>query len=150
MYTDLHAELVYGHTGYDVTSYFRSVFIEVRKKAEMPPSTALGRILVARCFCLSHQSVRFLLSYVAVRLLPPPPHLRQSDPDRTALTTLEVIASPGGSNCSTYYTRPNTIYIAPLFRKIGAHYVCFVRIWRQLQDHRNCIDVAKADHHHHR
>ena len=28
-YTDIHAELVYSRNGYDVTSHFRSAFIEV-------------------------------------------------------------------------------------------------------------------------
>ena len=32
--TDIQADLVYSHNGYDVTSYFRSAFIEVRKTVE--------------------------------------------------------------------------------------------------------------------
>ena len=36
------------HTGYDVTTYFRSAFIEVRRTAEMPLPTALGRIFMPR------------------------------------------------------------------------------------------------------
>ena len=43
-FTDIHTDLVYGKTGYNVTSYFRSVFIKVRKTAEMPHPTAFGWI----------------------------------------------------------------------------------------------------------
>ena len=41
-FTDIHADLVYSHTEYDV-SYFWSAFIEVRiKRPKMPPLTALS------------------------------------------------------------------------------------------------------------
>ena len=48
--TVMRAGLLYGHTGYDVTSYFRSAFTEVRKTAAKPRPTALGGILAARRF----------------------------------------------------------------------------------------------------
>ena len=46
---DIHADLVYSHAGYDVISYVRLAFIEVRSSKKQPP-TALGRILVVRRF----------------------------------------------------------------------------------------------------
>ena len=51
-YTDVHADLVYCCTGYNVVSYFRSAFLKIRRKKrlKMPPPTAVGRILVARRF----------------------------------------------------------------------------------------------------
>ena len=58
----MHVDLVYNRTGYDVTSYFRSAIIEVRKRVEMQPSTAFGRILVARHFAWYNQLVGFLLT----------------------------------------------------------------------------------------
>ena len=39
---DVHVDLIYNHTGYDVTSYFRSTFIEVRKMAENAASYIYG------------------------------------------------------------------------------------------------------------
>ena len=47
---DIRADVVYGHTGYEITSYFRSAFIKLEKQPKMPPPTALGRIVVARRF----------------------------------------------------------------------------------------------------
>ena len=41
---DIHADIVSSHTAYDVTSYFRSAFIEVRSAA----SDSLDRIVAAR------------------------------------------------------------------------------------------------------
>ena len=43
---DIRADLVFGRTGYDVTSYFRLTFIEVRETGENADD--FGRILVAR------------------------------------------------------------------------------------------------------
>ena len=39
---DIRVDLVYGRTGYDVTSYFRSAFTEVRKTAENVASDIFG------------------------------------------------------------------------------------------------------------
>ena len=44
---EIHADLLYSRTGYDVISYFRSVYIEVRKK--WLKLTALIRILRFAC-----------------------------------------------------------------------------------------------------
>ena len=43
--TYIRAHLLCSHTGYDIISYFRSAFIEVRKT---PPMAAFDRILVVR------------------------------------------------------------------------------------------------------
>ena len=59
----IHADLVYSRTGYDITSYFRSAFIEVRKKTpKMSPPTALGRTSVTRHFSWLNQLVGFLFT----------------------------------------------------------------------------------------
>ena len=39
---DIHADMVLSHTEYDVTSYFRSTVIEIRKKAENAASDGFG------------------------------------------------------------------------------------------------------------
>ena len=44
---------VYSHTGYGVTSYFRSVFIEVRKMAENAASNGFGSNFSSAAFCLT-------------------------------------------------------------------------------------------------
>ena len=47
----IHADLLYSHIGYNVITYFRSVYIEVRKKRpKMPTPTTFGRIFVVRRF----------------------------------------------------------------------------------------------------
>ena len=57
----IHADLIYSHAGYDVTSYFRSAFIEVRKTVENAASDGFGSNVSGAAFCLPHQLVRFLL-----------------------------------------------------------------------------------------
>ena len=49
---NIHAYLVYSYTEYDVTSYFRSAFIDGRKCHR---HTTLGRILLALRFAWSNQ-----------------------------------------------------------------------------------------------
>ena len=52
---DIHADLFYGRTGYDIISYFRSAFIEVRKK--MTENTAFdgfGSIFCGAEFFFCH------------------------------------------------------------------------------------------------
>ena len=44
---DIYADLVYNHTGYYITSYFRSAFIGVRKKSGAQP---IGGLLVLLSF----------------------------------------------------------------------------------------------------
>ena len=56
----MHADLVYGHTGYDVTSYFRSVFTEVRKTAEKADSDGFESNFSGTAFCLPHKLVGIL------------------------------------------------------------------------------------------
>ena len=50
---DIHAFLVYRHTGYDVTSYFRSAFIEVRKTADNPTFDGFGWNFNGATLCLA-------------------------------------------------------------------------------------------------
>ena len=58
---DIHADQVYSHTGYEVTGYFWSAFIKVkRKKAIMLPLMALDQILVVQRLAYSHQLVGVL------------------------------------------------------------------------------------------
>ena len=52
---------VYNHTGYDITSYFRSAFIEVGKPAENAASDDFGSNFSGAAFCLPHQLVGILL-----------------------------------------------------------------------------------------
>ena len=59
--TNMCADLVYGHTGYDVTSYFLSAFTEVRKTAEIAASDGFGSHFSGGAFCLPHQLVGILL-----------------------------------------------------------------------------------------
>ena len=56
-YTDIQADLVNSHAGYDVTGYlyFRSAFIEVRITAENAISDSLMLNFSGVAFCLSHQ-----------------------------------------------------------------------------------------------
>ena len=58
---DIRADLVYGFTGYDVTSYFRSAFTEVQKAAENAASDGIGSNFSDAAFCLPHQLVGILL-----------------------------------------------------------------------------------------
>ena len=53
--------LVNGHTEYDITSNFRSAFIEVRKPAENAASDGFGSNFSDAAFCLPHQMVGILL-----------------------------------------------------------------------------------------
>ena len=60
-YNYIQVDLVYSHARYDITSYFRSAFIEGRKKtAENVASDGFGSIVVARRFAWPNQLVGFL------------------------------------------------------------------------------------------
>ena len=59
--TDIHADLVYSRTGYDVTRYFRSAFVEVRKTAENVASGGFVSNFSGAAFCLPCQLVDILL-----------------------------------------------------------------------------------------
>ena len=61
---DILADLIYSRTGYDVTSYFRSASIEVRKMAENAASDGFGTNFCGAAFCsiLVHLLVGFLLN----------------------------------------------------------------------------------------
>ena len=59
--TDVLADLVYRHTGYDFTSYFHRHLSKLEKMAENAPPTALGQILVVPRFAWPNQLVGFLL-----------------------------------------------------------------------------------------
>ena len=67
-----------GHIGYDVTSYFRSAFIEVRETAD-----GFGSHFSDVAFCLPHQLVGILLSYLVApkALATIRASVRPSDPD---------------------------------------------------------------------
>ena len=56
-YRDICADLFYCLTGYDVISYFRSIFIEVRKKAENAQNFS------GTAFCLPPPIGGFLVCY---------------------------------------------------------------------------------------
>ena len=49
-------------TGYDVTRYYRSAFIEVRQTAENAASDGFGSNFSGAAFCLPHQLVGILFS----------------------------------------------------------------------------------------
>ena len=51
-YMDIHTDLVFSHAKYDVTSYFQSVFIEVRKTAENAPSDGFRSNFSVAALCL--------------------------------------------------------------------------------------------------
>ena len=57
----IHADLLYSHTEYVVTIYFRLATKFEIKRPKMPPPMALGRILVAQRFAWPNQLVGFLL-----------------------------------------------------------------------------------------
>ena len=57
--TDIHAYLVYSHTGYDVASYFQSAFIEVRKSGD---ADGFGSNFSIVRFASPNQMVGFLFS----------------------------------------------------------------------------------------
>ena len=59
---DIHAYIGYSHTGYNITSDFRSAFIEVREKAENAASDGFGSNFSGVSFCLPNQLVGFLLT----------------------------------------------------------------------------------------
>ena len=62
----------YGHTGYEVTSYFRSAFTEVRKTAENTASDGFGSNFSAAALCLPHQLVAILFfseSYSSAKVI---------------------------------------------------------------------------------
>ena len=66
---DIHADLVYTQTGYDVISYFQSAFLEAKKTAENATSNGFVLILFALRFCLSHQLVGFVCKILCCQLL---------------------------------------------------------------------------------
>ena len=53
----MHAGIVYSQTGYDITIYFQSAFIEVRKTAENAASDGCGSNFSGTAFYLPHQLV---------------------------------------------------------------------------------------------
>ena len=59
---DISADLIDSHTGYDVTSYFRSAFIGVENTA----SDGFVSNFNGAGFCLSHQLVGFLFIFANV------------------------------------------------------------------------------------
>ena len=62
-YTDLHADLVYSRTGYDVTSYFRSAFIEVEKTTENAAVDGVESNFSGAAFCLPRPLVHFFFIF---------------------------------------------------------------------------------------
>ena len=55
--TDIHADVIYCHTVYDVTGYFWSAFMEVWKTAENAASDGFYSNFNGTAFCLPHQMV---------------------------------------------------------------------------------------------
>ena len=53
-HTDIHADLVYSRTGYDVQLPPVGIYQSSTKQPKMPPPTAMSRILVAPRFCQAH------------------------------------------------------------------------------------------------
>ena len=68
---DIRADIVYSHTGYDVTRNFRSAFIEVRKTAQNAAFDGFGSKFSGAAFCLLHQLVGFLLLFTTSDTAPP-------------------------------------------------------------------------------
>ena len=104
MLHDIRPDLVHGHTGYDVTSYFRSAFIEVRKAVENAASDGFGSSFSGVAFWLPYQMVSILSSYfagskgVSVRLT----RIRCQN-----ITALEATASSSGNDLgSGWLTAP--------------------------------------------
>ena len=62
----IRADLGNGHTAYDVTDYFRSAFIEVRKTAENAATDGFGSNFNGAAFCLA-QSIGRLFKQNAIR-----------------------------------------------------------------------------------
>ena len=62
---DIRADLVYGHTGYDFISHFRSTFSEILKTAKNAASDGFGSNFSGAAFYLPSQLVGILLSYLA-------------------------------------------------------------------------------------
>ena len=60
-YKSLHTRRTYEHTGYDVTSYFQSAFIAVRKTTENAVSDGVRSNFRGAAFCLPHQLEGILL-----------------------------------------------------------------------------------------
>ena len=61
-YTGIHTVMSYSHTGYDVTSYFRTAFTEVRKTAENAASDSFRSQFSGVAFCLPHQLMDILFT----------------------------------------------------------------------------------------
>ena len=57
---DIQDDLVFSHTGYDVTSYFRLAFMEVRKTTENATFDGFGSNISGAAFCVPHQLVGIL------------------------------------------------------------------------------------------
>ena len=57
---DIHTDPVYSRTGYSVTSYFWSAFVEVRKTAVNAASDGFGSNFSGAAFFLRHQLVGIL------------------------------------------------------------------------------------------
>ena len=58
--TDIHTHILYNHTGCDVTATSSRYLSKFEKTAEMPTTTASGRIFVARRFVSPNQLMGFL------------------------------------------------------------------------------------------
>ena len=61
---DIHVDLVYSQTGYDVISYFRLALLEVRKTAANAATNGFWSNFSGAAFCLSHQLMDLLLIFV--------------------------------------------------------------------------------------
>ena len=57
----MHADIIYSHIGYDVTNYFRSAFIEVRKTTENVASDGVRSNFCGMTFCLAQPIGRVLI-----------------------------------------------------------------------------------------
>ena len=66
---NIRADIVFSHTDYDVTSYFRSAYIEVRKTSENAASDDFWSNFSGAAFCLSHQLVGILLHFMGTSLI---------------------------------------------------------------------------------
>ena len=65
----IRADLVYGNTGYDFTSYFWLAFTKVRKPAENAASDGFGSTCGGAAFCLPQQLVGILLVFLQCKFI---------------------------------------------------------------------------------
>ena len=90
LYTSLHTGRVYNHTGYDITGCFQLAVMKVKKRSQMLPPTASGRIS-REWFKQGLQSVTSLSGTIGLTNLPDMTSLAVSSRLQNALYCLNVL-----------------------------------------------------------